>query len=98
MLPKRVRRNHGPAFIDPGDTAYLEAIRSQILKAVGDPHTEEGLSLLRERSLLFQAGRIAKPLLIAQGANVPRVKQAEADQMVKALREKGIPVAYPLPR
>jgi dipeptidyl aminopeptidase/acylaminoacyl peptidase len=35
-----------------------------------------------------------EPLLIAQGANDPRVKQAEADQMVKALKEKGIPVAY----
>jgi dipeptidyl aminopeptidase/acylaminoacyl peptidase len=73
---------------------YWEAVRSQILKAIGDPDTEEGLRLLRERSPLFQAGRIAKPLLIAQGANDPRVKQAEADQMVKALKEKGIPVAY----
>jgi hypothetical protein len=52
------------------------------------------LSLLRERSPLFQAGQIAKPLLIAQGANDPRVKRAEADHMVKALKEKGIPVAY----
>jgi dipeptidyl aminopeptidase/acylaminoacyl peptidase len=73
---------------------YWEAIRSLFLKAIGDPDTEDGLSLLRERSPLFQAGRIAKPLLIAQGANDPRVKQAEADQMVKALKEKGIPVAY----
>src|ERR1700724_1361261 len=37
-----------------------------------------------------QSGRIAKPLLIAQGANDPRVTQAEADQMVEALR-----TAYP---
>ena len=34
------------------------------------------------------------PLIIAQGANESRVKQAEADQMVKALKEKDIPVAY----
>jgi len=46
---------------------YWEAIRSLFLKAIGDPDTEDGLSLLRERSPLFQAGRIAKPLLIAQG-------------------------------
>ena len=39
---------------------YWEAIRSQVLKAIGDPDTEEGLSLLRERSPLFQAGRITK--------------------------------------
>src|SRR3984893_6398068 len=73
---------------------YWEAFRSLFLKAIGDRNTEEVLSFLRERPPLFQAGRIAKPLLIAQGANDPRVKQAEADQMVEALKEKGIPVAY----
>lgn len=73
---------------------YWEAFRVQLHKAIGDPDTEEGLRLARERSPLFQADRIAKPLLIAQGANDPRVKQAESDQMVAALKEKGIPVAY----
>jgi len=95
MLTKRVRRNHGLAFIDPGDTALLGAIRSQILKAIGDPDTEERLSLLRERSPLFQAGRISIPLIIAQGANESRVKQAEADQIVKALKEKESPSRIP---
>jgi dipeptidyl aminopeptidase/acylaminoacyl peptidase len=42
------------------------------------------------------AANIRKPLLIAQGANDPRVKQAESDQMVAALRAGGIPVAYVL--
>jgi len=42
------------------------------------------------------AANIRKPLLIAQGANDPRVKQAESDQMVAALRAGGIPVTYVL--
>src|SRR5262249_19233958 len=39
---------------------------------------------------------IKKPLLIGQGANDPRVKQAESDQIVKAMHEKKIPVTYVL--
>ena len=39
---------------------------------------------------------IRRPLLIGQGANDPRVKQAESDQIVQAMREKGIPVTYAL--
>ena len=61
---------------------------------VGDHRTEEGRALLTAHSPLTHAGRIRKPLLIAQGANDPRVKRAEADQIVQALQEKGIPVAY----
>jgi acetyl esterase/lipase len=40
--------------------------------------------------------RIKKPLLIGQGANDPRVKQAESDQIVKAMQDKKIPVTYVL--
>ncbi len=39
---------------------------------------------------------IKKPLLIAQGANDPRVKQAESDQIVKAMKDKNLPVTYVL--
>jgi len=73
---------------------YWESFRAQLVKAIGDPATEEGRALLRERSPLTHADRLAKPLLIAQGANDPRVKQAEAEQMVAALESKKIPVAY----
>jgi dipeptidyl aminopeptidase/acylaminoacyl peptidase len=73
---------------------YWEAFRVQLHKAIGDPDTPDGLRLAHERSPLFQADRIKKPLLIAQGANDPRVKQAESDQMVGALKQKGIKVAY----
>lgn len=61
---------------------------------VGDPRTEEGRKLLKARSPLTYAERIKKPLLIGQGANDPRVKQAESDQIVKAMQGKNIPVTY----
>ncbi|MEP3050216.1 MAG: S9 family peptidase [Erythrobacter sp.] len=63
---------------------------------MGDPSTEEGLALLRAASPLYKADQITKPLLIAQGANDPRVKQDESDQIVSAMMEAGIPVTYVL--
>ncbi|PLX27611.1 MAG: S9 family peptidase [Ignavibacteria bacterium] len=63
---------------------------------VGDPRTEEGRAFLDERSPLTFVDRITKPLLIGQGANDPRVKQSESDQIVKAMQEKNIPVTYVL--
>jgi hypothetical protein len=61
---------------------------------VGDPKTEEGKKLIHDASPLFKAEQIKKPLLIIQGANDPRVKKAEADQIVIALRERGHDVSY----
>lgn len=63
---------------------------------MGDPNTEEGLALLKAASPLYKADKITKPLLIAQGANDPRVKQAESDQIVAAMKKAGIPVTYVL--
>jgi dipeptidyl aminopeptidase/acylaminoacyl peptidase len=63
---------------------------------VGDQTTEEGKEFLESRSPLHMVGKIKKPLLIAQGAKDPRVKKAEADQIVKAMNEKNIPVTYML--
>jgi dipeptidyl aminopeptidase/acylaminoacyl peptidase len=63
---------------------------------VGDFRTEEGRALLKERSPLTHVDRIQRPLLIGQGANDPRVKQAESDQIVSAMKEKKIPVTYVL--
>src|SRR3546814_10960357 len=63
---------------------------------MGNPNTEEGLALLKAASPLYKADRIVKPLLIAQGANDPRVKQAESDQIVSAMKAAGIPVTYVL--
>ncbi len=63
---------------------------------IGDHRTEEGQAFLKKRSPLTYVDRITRPLLIAQGANDPRVKQAESDQIVKAMQDKGIPVTYVL--
>jgi dipeptidyl aminopeptidase/acylaminoacyl peptidase len=63
---------------------------------VGDWTTEEGRKFLQSRSPLNFVDKIKKPLLIGQGANDPRVKQAEADQIAKAMNEKKIPVTYVL--
>jgi dipeptidyl aminopeptidase/acylaminoacyl peptidase len=63
---------------------------------VGDHTTEEGRKFLAERSPLEYVERIERPLLIGQGANDPRVKQSEADQIVKAMQSKNIPVTYVL--
>jgi dipeptidyl aminopeptidase/acylaminoacyl peptidase len=58
--------------------------------------TPEGRAFLKSRSPISFVDRIQKPLLIAQGANDPRVKKAESDQIVAAMKEKGIPVTYVL--
>ncbi len=63
---------------------------------VGDWTTPEGRAMLTERSPLTHAAQIKKPLLIAQGANDPRVKQAESDRIVSAMQQNGIPVSYAL--
>ena len=75
---------------------YWAPIVSQFHKRMGNPNTPEGLALLKERSPLYSADKIVRPLLIGQGANDPRVNQAESDQIVSAMKAKGIPVTYVL--
>lgn len=75
---------------------YWEGFRQVFARAIGDLETEKGQSLLKERSPLSHVDNITKPLLIGQGANDPRVKQAEADQIVEAMKSKNIPVTYVL--
>jgi dipeptidyl aminopeptidase/acylaminoacyl peptidase len=75
---------------------YWKPQLDMMKKRVGDPSTEEGRKFLLSRSPLPKVDAIKRPLLIGQGANDPRVKQAEADQIVKAMQEKKIPVTYVL--
>ncbi len=63
---------------------------------VGDYRSDEGRALLKQQSPLTYAERIRRPLLIGQGANDARVKQAESDQIVQALQSNNIPVTYVL--
>jgi dipeptidyl aminopeptidase/acylaminoacyl peptidase len=71
---------------------YWKQLISQFYRRVG--HPEHDGELLWERSPLSRAGDIRIPLLIAQGANDPRVKMSESDQIVEALRARGIPHTY----
>ena len=71
---------------------YWELGRQMMYEMIGNPDTEK--ELLEAASPLFHIDNIKAPLLVAQGANDPRVKQAESDQIVKALEAKGIDVPY----
>lgn len=73
---------------------YWAPLVKQFHDRMGDPNTEEGLALLKAASPLYKADKIVKPLLIGQGANDPRVAQAESDQIVGAMKAAGIPVTY----
>ena len=74
--------------------AYWESFRKSLYEMTGDPETEEGKKLITEASPLFSANKITKPLLIIQGANDPRVKQAESDQIVVSMRDSGKDIEY----
>jgi dipeptidyl aminopeptidase/acylaminoacyl peptidase len=71
---------------------YWEPVRQMFYAMVGDPVADQ--ALFTAASPVFHADRIKVPLLIAQGANDPRVNKAESDQMVAALRARHIPVEY----
>ena len=75
---------------------YWGPMRSIFTSRMGNPDTAEGRALLVERSPLTHVANIRKPLLIGQGANDPRVKQAESDQIVAAMEARDIPVTYAL--
>ena len=74
--------------------SYWAAQNRIMFRRMGDPATPEGQAVLKERSPLYAAAAIKRPLLIAQGANDARVKQAESDQMVAAMQASGVPVTY----
>ncbi len=71
---------------------YWAPLKSLWTKRVGDLEKEE--EFLKERSPLHKVNYITKPLLIGQGANDPRVKITESDQIVEAMRKNGKPVEY----
>jgi dipeptidyl aminopeptidase/acylaminoacyl peptidase len=74
--------------------AYWEVMRKLLDDRVGRAVEDE--AMLKERSPLFHCENIARPLLIAQGKNDPRVNQAESEQIVEAMRRSGKPVEYML--
>jgi dipeptidyl aminopeptidase/acylaminoacyl peptidase len=73
---------------------YWKPLLATFHERVGNPETEE--AFLKSRSPLFSVDRVRIPMLIAQGANDPRVKQAESEQFVSAMKVKGIDYEYML--
>ena len=71
---------------------YWKPMMKMFAHRVGDVDTEE--EFLQSRSPLYFADRIRRPLLIGQGANDPRVKQAESDRIVQTMRQAKLPVEY----
>ncbi|MCB9262288.1 MAG: S9 family peptidase [Flavobacteriales bacterium] len=73
---------------------YWEPYREMMYEMVG--HPEKDKEMLDRYSPSLHADQIKTPLLVVQGAKDPRVKQSESDQMVKALRDRGVDVEYML--
>ena len=73
---------------------YWELGRQMMYEMIGNPETEK--DLLTAASPIFHVDSIKVPLFVAQGANDPRVKQAESDQIVEALSSRGVDVPYML--
>ena len=71
---------------------YWELYRSMQYEMIGDPVKDK--ELLESVSPLLHVDKIKAPLFVAQGANDPRVKKSESDQMVEALKARGIDVPY----
>ncbi len=69
-------------------------LASTWFRYVGDPDDPEQLADLEARSPLNRVDDIVAPLLVIQGANDPRVTKAESDQIVAALRARGVEVEY----
>jgi dipeptidyl aminopeptidase/acylaminoacyl peptidase len=71
---------------------YWKPFLAMLQEMVGDMDKDE--AMLREASPVFSADKIKAPLLIAQGAKDPRVVKSESDQMVDAMRKRGVEVEY----
>ena len=76
--------------IPPYWKPYLE----MLYEMVGNPDDENDRKNMEANSPVFHAAKIKKPLFIAQGAKDPRVNKDESDQMVAALKKRGVEVAY----
>ena len=71
---------------------YWKPMLDMFYEMVGNPKTDS--LMLAEVSPVFMVDKIKAPLFVAQGANDPRVNKDESDQIVKALKDRGIDVEY----
>jgi dipeptidyl aminopeptidase/acylaminoacyl peptidase len=92
----------GAEMVGPADlvsvvrslTEFAGPYQQMFYVRIGDPTTAAGRAQLERQSPLHSADKIKAPLLIVQGANDPRVKQAQSDELVIALRKRGTEVTY----
>jgi dipeptidyl aminopeptidase/acylaminoacyl peptidase len=75
---------------------YWKPMLAQFSVRVGDINSEKDAELIKNASPLHKADKIVRPLLIGQGANDPRVKQAESEQIVDAIIRNNGSVTYAL--
>ena len=73
---------------------YWKQYLDMLHEMVGDPSNASDKEMMTKFSPSLQADKIKAPLFVAQGANDPRVKKSESDQMVSAMKERGISVEY----
>ncbi len=73
---------------------YWKPMLAQFAVRVGDVNDPKDAELVKNASPLFKADKIKRPLLIGQGANDPRVKQSESEQIVDAIIKNGGNVTY----
>ncbi|MDQ1770471.1 prolyl oligopeptidase family serine peptidase [Labilibaculum sp. A4] len=72
---------------------YWESFRNALYAEIGDPTTIDSVALYN-KSPLFFADKVTKPLMVLQGANDVRVLKAESDEIVEAVKKNGVPVEY----
>ena len=91
-LRHQLRGRLQPVHLDRGISALLEDLPRDDSRDGRPPGARRGT--IRATSPLFNADRIEAPLFVAQGANDPRVTKEESDQIVEALRRRGVEVQY----
>jgi dipeptidyl aminopeptidase/acylaminoacyl peptidase len=90
------------AIVPPSDLTFLlhsippywEPVRKSFYARMADPDSPEGRKLLESESPVNAAAKIRTPLMVVQGANDPRVNKRNSDEIVIAVRDKGVPVEY----
>ncbi|MDW7694578.1 prolyl oligopeptidase family serine peptidase [Flammeovirgaceae bacterium SG7u.111] len=72
---------------------WWESFKDALYEEMGNPYGEDSIALYN-KSPLFHAENIKKPMMVLQGANDPRVLKAESDEIVEAVKNNGVPVEY----
>ena len=73
--------------------AWWASFRNALFQELGDPFTADSVRLY-DISPLFHADKIKNPVMVLQGANDPRVLQAESDEIVAVVKKNNVPVEY----